>query len=670
MRFVELKLAACLFLNLVLASASGWSAGAAERPNIVLIFAEDISTELACYGHPAVETPHLDALASSGVRYENAFCTAPSCTPSRNAMMTGVYQTQTDTQDQRRGGVQLPQGVRPFPQLLREAGYYTAIGCGYSDKTDLNFVEPPGFDGKDWKGRASGQPFFAQITLGVTHRHPGPGWSKIRAASADPVDPAKVELPPYFPDDPACRLDWAGYLDSIEAMDGQVGEIVQRLRDEGIADQTVILFMGDNGRCHLRGKCWLYDAGIRVPLIARYVGQGERGSVEDRLVSALDVTATILWLGGVQPPTVFQGLPLIGPKAGRRTEIFAARDLVDEVRDPIRCIRTERFKYLRNYAPENGYHECRYVQQNRPMLAVIQRLGAQGHLDETQRLILATKKPPEELYDLAADPHEVHNLASSPEHSEVLKDLSSRLDRWLDETDDRGLKIWETQNPSGSDDAAAPQPAEVSSYLEPLRRELKKKWPNNRRVTIVFHGHSVPSGYFRGGNVRPFDSYPHLTHVALNQRYPTGVASAIVTGIGGENAERGARRFATDVLAKRPDLVTIDYSLNDRAIGLERARVAWSSMIRQALQADVKVILFTPSADSNADLNDPDDPLCQHAEQVRWLAAEHRVGLVDSLAAFREEVEEGVPLSDLLSQPNHPNRRGHELIARLLTEWF
>lgn len=217
---------------------------------------------------------------------------------------------------------------------------------------------------------------------------------------------------------------------------------------------------------------------------------------------------------------------------------------------------------------------------------------------------------------------------------------------------------------------AVAETASPADYLEPLRVELQKQWPANRRINIVFHGHSVPSGYFRGGNVRPFDSYPHLVHVSLNRRYPTSVVSAIVTGIGGEHSEQGAKRFADDVLSKQPDVVTIDYSLNDRAIGLSRARTAWTSMIREALDAGVKVILLTPSVDSSVAFTDPNDPLCQHAAQVRQLASEFEVGLVDSLATFQHRVSEGTPVNTLLSQPNHPNRRGHELIAELFEPWF
>ncbi|TWT40227.1 sulfatase family protein [Botrimarina hoheduenensis] len=314
------------------------------RPHIVLIYAEDMSPELGCYGHPAVRTPKIDSLAAHGVRYTRLFCTGPSCTPSRNAMITGVYQTRTGTQDQRRGGVVLPAGVQPITEPLRRAGYYCAVGCGYNAKTDFNFVAEQVFDGDDWSLRADGQPFFAQITLGITHRHPGVGWSKIRAAAESPVDPQAVELPPYFPDTPECRLDWAGYLDSIEAMDAQVGQILDRLDQEGLAESTVVIFMGDNGRCHLRGKCWLYEGGLHVPLIIRRPGGIGKGLVEEGLYSAIDVTATILSLAGADPPPVFDGVPLLGEAAKPREAIFAARDLIDEVRDTIRCVRTDRWR--------------------------------------------------------------------------------------------------------------------------------------------------------------------------------------------------------------------------------------------------------------------------------------------------------------------------------------
>jgi len=403
---------------------------APERPNIIWVMGEDMGPELSCYGHPAVRTPYFDRLARDGTRYTQAFCTAPSCTPSRNAMMTGVYQTRTDTQDQRRRGIVLPDGIQPITHLLREAGYYTALGCGYSGKTDLNFKADPLFDGKDWKKRQQGQPFFAQITLNSTHRLED-GWDEIHRAAEHPVDPATVELPPYFPDHPVCRADWARYLEAIQYIDSQMGDILDRLESEGIADQTVVIFSGDNGQCHLRGKCWLYDAGIHVPLIIRWPDQLPAGRVSDELVSMIDVSATILDIAGVALPEYLDGHPILGDRAESRDHIFAARDLIDEVMDHIRCVRTKRFKYIRNYTPENGYRECCYVREHRPMYPVLKAMHEAGELNEAQNLLWQETKPVEELYDVEADPFEIRNLAGDPAHEEIRRRLAGLLDDWI-----------------------------------------------------------------------------------------------------------------------------------------------------------------------------------------------------------------------------------------------
>ncbi len=217
---------------------------------------------------------------------------------------------------------------------------------------------------------------------------------------------------------------------------------------------------------------------------------------------------------------------------------------------------------------------------------------------------------------------------------------------------------------------ASGETASPDDYCSDLVKELQTPWPHNRMVVIVCHGHSVPAGYFQGTLIRPFDSYPHLLHVTLQERFPIGALEVIRTGIGGEHSEQGALRFVDDVLAKKPDVVTIDYALNDRVIGLERARVAWSSMIKQAQERGVRVVLMTPTADERCDFGDKTDPLVQHAEQVRGLAEEHNVGLVDSFAAFEREVGAGRTLRSLMSQVNHPNRAGHELVASELCRWF
>lgn len=212
--------------------------------------------------------------------------------------------------------------------------------------------------------------------------------------------------------------------------------------------------------------------------------------------------------------------------------------------------------------------------------------------------------------------------------------------------------------------------ADPADYLRDFAQAAAVRWPKNRTLTIVSHGHSVPAGYMKAGVVRTFDAYPHLLHVGLNDRFPHAVIRVIPTAIGGEHAEQGATRFVAGVLSLRPDVITLDYGLNDRAIGLARAETAWRAMIEAALAAGTKVILLTPTPDAKADLANPDDPLRRHAQLIRDLAAEYQVGLVDSLAAFDRVVASGTELNDLLAQNNHPNRAGHEIVARALLTWF
>lgn len=216
----------------------------------------------------------------------------------------------------------------------------------------------------------------------------------------------------------------------------------------------------------------------------------------------------------------------------------------------------------------------------------------------------------------------------------------------------------------------APAPADPKTYLATVCTELTKCWPTNRTVNIVCHGHSVPAGYFRTPAVHTFDAYPYLLHRGLAERFPHAVINVIVTGIGGENSEQGAKRFRRDVLNLRPDVITIDYGLNNRAIGLARSEKAWRRMIEMALARHIRVILLTPTPDLTAHLDNPNDSLNQHANQIRRLAAEYHIGLVDSLALFEAKVRSGTPLPDLMAQSNHPNRRGHEIVAAGLLNWF
>lgn len=215
-----------------------------------------------------------------------------------------------------------------------------------------------------------------------------------------------------------------------------------------------------------------------------------------------------------------------------------------------------------------------------------------------------------------------------------------------------------------------PTTARQQDYLTDFSKQASARWPKNRALNIVCHGHSVPAGYFKTPEVRTFDSYPHLLHLALKERFPFAVINVTVTAIGGEASPAGAARFERDVLSLRPDVVTIDYALNDRRGGLESAREAWVSMIEQAQSKGIKVILLTPTPDTSAKLTDPADPLNQHAEQIRALAAKYQTGLADSLASFSDVMNSKPSLEEYMSQVNHPNRKGHERVAKELIPWF
>ncbi|MPR33938.1 SGNH/GDSL hydrolase family protein [Salmonirosea aquatica] len=206
-------------------------------------------------------------------------------------------------------------------------------------------------------------------------------------------------------------------------------------------------------------------------------------------------------------------------------------------------------------------------------------------------------------------------------------------------------------------------------YLSAVKKELKAVWPNNRTVNIVFHGHSVPAGFWHDHEVHTLESYPHLVLEKLKEEYPYAVINVIVTAIGGENSQKGSLRFEKEVLNHRPDVLLIDYALNDRFLGLEKARVAWEDMIKKALAQNIKVILLTPSPDQRVDLLAADNPLEPHAEQIRQLAERFQVGLADPYAEFKKIAAQG-NLPDYMSHVNHPNRAGHQIIADTIVKWL
>ena len=406
----------------------------ATRPNIVWIMLEDWSPDLSVYGTKGISTPACDAFAAEGIRFNHAFTTSPVCSTSRSAMMTGFHQNFIGANQHRtakKSQTMLPDGILPIPQLLQDAGYYTCLMV--SRKTDCNFKTPLGFQGKDWKTRPEGSPFFAQITFTGTHR----SWQRD---PQNPIDPAEIELPPYYADTPLARRDWANGLEQMQICDRQIAGILKRLEDEGLADNTLVFIIGDHGRCHIRAKQFLYDPGVRIPMLVRWPGVVEPKQVSDALVSSIDITATILKAAGVDPQVPLHGKDLFGAEVKERQYIFAARDKMDNTHDSMRMIRNQRYKLIHNLMSERPWLQLNnYKEKMYPMLAEMNVLHMQGKLTPAQAAFFAPNKPEFELFDLQNDPHEIHNLADDPKHTELKAELLGELNKWRASINDQGV---------------------------------------------------------------------------------------------------------------------------------------------------------------------------------------------------------------------------------------
>lgn len=420
----------------------------AARPNIIWIITEDMSPELGCYNYPYVKTPNLDRLAKEGKKYTNMFATAAVCSPARSAMITGMYQTSIDAQNHRshkNDGYKLPEPVQPITEYLKQAGYYTVNSAINEDgsikgpgKTDYNFnLDKKPFDGFDWNKRKDGQPFYAQVMIYVTHR--SPAWKKEVQEHQPQINPDKLKLPPYYPDHPIAREDWATYLESIQLMDTYVGNFLKKLDEQGLSKNTVVIFTSDHGRCMARDKQFIYDGGIKIPCLIRWPGAISPDSVDSDLHSAIDISATILDIAGATIPSYLEGTSFLGKNIKKRDYIIAARDRMDETVDMMRCVRDKQFKYIKNYYPERAYMQPnKYKETEYPVWNLLKQLKAEGKLTKAQALFTADTKPKEELYDIVKDPYELNNLANDKSHIIQLSKMRNILEQWIIETGDKG----------------------------------------------------------------------------------------------------------------------------------------------------------------------------------------------------------------------------------------
>ncbi len=413
-----------------------------DPPNFLWIVSEDNGPFLGCYGDDFATTPTLDKLASQGILYENAFANAPVCAPARSTIITGMYPPSMGTQNMR-STYPIPEFIKFFPQYLREAGYY----CTNNAKEDYNMPKPEGVWDESsrqahYKNRGEGQPFFAIFNTNISHES-----SIHKSIPNDSLrhDPAKVKLPPYHPDTPEMRHDWAQYYDKIEDMDTYVGKILQELEDAGLADNTIVAYYSDHGGVIARSKRFVYESGTHVPMIWRFpkkyshLAPGNPGDRTDRLVSFIDLAPSMLSMAGVDIPDYMQGKAFLGSQqAPPRDYVHLFRGRMDERIDKVRAVRNKKFRYIKNYMPHRIYGQYIEYLWRAPSCRSWEETYLAGKCNEAQSAFWQ-EKPPEELYDVSNDPWEVNNLANDPAYKAILDQMREETDRWMSEIMDTGL---------------------------------------------------------------------------------------------------------------------------------------------------------------------------------------------------------------------------------------
>ena len=492
------------FLKRAAAGAAGlalWTDGSSAqpkpaRPNILWLVSEDNGTFLGSFGDAFADTPNLDRLASQGVRYANCFTTCPVCAPSRSTLISGMFPIAMGTEPMRSTN-RIPGWIRFFPQLLREAGYY----CTNNAKEDYNMPKPDGVWDESsrqatYRNRKPGQPFFAVFNTEISHE------SSIHTTETELThDPAGVTLPPYHPDTPEMRRDWAQYYDKITAMDRRIGELLAGLEQEGLDEDTIVFYYSDNAGVVARSKRYLYDSGIHVPLIIRFpekyrhLAPAPGGSRLDRLVSFVDFAPTVLSLAGIPVPETMQGRAFLGPQqTAPREAVHAFRGRMDERMDLSRAVRDKRFKYIRNFMPHLPYGQYHEYLFKAPSIRSWEKAYREGKCNTVQSAFFR-EKPVEELYDVQADPHEVVNLAADPKYRTVLDRLRKSLRRWQVDMRDSGLMpegemehqartgtVWDTVHRADYPIARILDTAEKAagrnpSHLPELVRRMKDRHP-------------------------------------------------------------------------------------------------------------------------------------------------------------------------------------------------
>ena len=436
------------FLVLVSAIASAYNLKQKPKneltrplPNILWITCEDISPYLGCYGDKNATTPNLDKLASEGTLYSNAYANAPVCSPARFTIISGMYASSAGTHHMRSTN-KIPENIRFYPEYLREVGYY----CTNNSKTDYNCK---GY-GELWnessrtahyKNRKPGQPFFAIFNLTITHE------SRIHRYDPNNLvhNPSQMELPPYHPDLPEVRNDWARLYDNITTMDKQAGDLLKELEQSGLKDSTIVFFYGDHGGVLPRSKRFIFNTGTRVPFITRTpelykdLSQVITGNKNERLVSFVDLAPTLLSLAGLQKPENMQGHAFLGKYTENKPDyVYFFRGRMDERYDMMRGITDGHYRYIINFMPHRPYAQHISYLWKAASMQVWEKAYREGLCNDIQSRFFDTKSF-EELYDTKTDPWEVNNLADDQEHADVLKKMRQAMKNHILNLNDGGF---------------------------------------------------------------------------------------------------------------------------------------------------------------------------------------------------------------------------------------
>ena len=439
------------------------AAGATPRPNIVLIIADDMAwDDCGAYGHPTIHTPNINRLAREGMRFDAAFLTCSSCSPSRASMITGRYPHATGAQQLH---WPVPKEQVTFVEKLKAAGYWTAqagkwhFGNDVKDRFDVvheagtgGFQLATGLDAagkgvkikaeKDDSGcanwiptmreRPKDKPFFLWLASFDPHRDYEPN------AIPQPHRESDVIVPAFMVNGPESRKDLALYYDEITRLDGNVGLVLRELEAQGVAQNTIVVFISDNGRPFPRCKTTVYDSGIRTPFIVRWPGKVKPETMCASLVSSVDLAPTFLELAGLKPAPTFQGKSfarlLTKPRATTREFIFAEHNWHDYAAHE-RAVRSQQFKYIRNLCPDLNLNPPADAVRS-PSFRELCRWRDAGELNAAQMSVFVKPRPSEELYDLAEDPTELKNLAADPRYEKALAKMRAELDKWMQDTGD------------------------------------------------------------------------------------------------------------------------------------------------------------------------------------------------------------------------------------------